>query len=29
VSGVQSAAEIIQEVVGEAQDLLAQGFLNP
>jgi enoyl-[acyl-carrier protein] reductase II len=29
VDGVQTASEIIQEVVTEAQDLLAQGFLNP
>ena len=29
VSGVESAAEIIDEVVSEARDLLADGFLNP
>jgi enoyl-[acyl-carrier protein] reductase II len=29
VSGVQSASAIIEEVVSEAQELLAQGFLNP
>jgi nitronate monooxygenase len=29
VGGVESAAQIIQEVVSEARDLLAHGFLNP
>ncbi len=29
VTGVQSAADIIAEVVAEAQDLLSQGFTNP